>query len=130
MLNFALFLIACSALLTGCTREPSDSEVQKIIALSIKEDASSLVEKTFLGVNLGDVLGIDQLRINQIEKVSCDPMSAKKVTCQVLVDFEFVNKKDGLSAMLGGIPKTRKIVEYQFVKLNQGWQVLEPLGQK
>jgi len=127
---FTLFFIVCSTLLTGCTREPSDAEVQKIIALSIKEDASSLVEKNFLGVNLGDVLGIDQLRINQIEKISCDPISNKKVICQVLVDFEFVNRKDGLSAMLGGIPKTRKIVEYQFVKLNQGWQVLEPLSQK
>jgi hypothetical protein len=71
---FALFFIVCSTLLTGCTREPSDAEVQKIIALSIKEDASSLVEKNFLGVNLGDVLGIDQLRINQIEKISCDPI--------------------------------------------------------
>jgi hypothetical protein len=127
---FALFFVVCAALLTGCTREPSDEEITKIITLSIKEDASSLVEKTFLGVNLGYVLGIDQLRINQIEKISCDPMSTKKVTCQVLVDFEFVNRKDGLSEMLGGIPKTRKIVEYQFVKLNQGWQVLEPLGQK
>ncbi len=125
-----LFFIVYAAFLTGCTREPSEEEVKKIITLSIKEDTSPLIEKTFLGVNLGDVLGIDQLRINEIEKVSCGPIANKKVTCQVLVDFEFVNKKDGLSAMLGGIPKTRKIVDYQFFKLNQGWQVVEPLNQK
>lgn len=125
-----LFFIVYAVFLTGCTREPSDEEVNKIITLSIKEDTSPLIEKNFLGVNLGDVLGIDQLRINEIEKVSCGPIVNKKVTCQVLVDFEFVNKKDGLSAMLGGIPKTRKIVDYQFVKLNQGWQVVETLNLK
>ena len=61
-----------------------------------------------LGINLGGVIGIDQLRIKEIEKISCDPMSTKKVKCHSLLDFEFVNKKDSLIEMLGGVPKTKK----------------------
>ena len=114
----------------GCAKEPSNEVVVKIISNIIKEDAATLIDKKFLGVNVGSVLGIDQLKINAIEKIACEPIVNKKLTCQVLVDFEFVNKKDGLSELLGGLPKTKKIVEYQFVQTSIGWQVLEPVGQK
>ena len=123
-------LLCCTTLLIGCAKEPSDEDVVKVISNSIKEDAANLIDKNFLGVNLGNVLGIDQLKINAIEKIACEPIVNKKITCQVLVDFEFVNKKDGLTELLGGLPKTKKIVEYQFVQTSQGWQVLEPVGQK
>lgn len=132
MKSFQYFsiLLCCTALLVGCAKEPSDEDVVKIISNSIKEDAANLIDKKFLGVNLGSVLGIDQLKINAIEKIACEPIVNKKITCQVLVDFEFVNKKDGLTELLGGLPKTKKIVEYQFVQTSQGWQVLDPVVQK
>ena len=82
------------------------------------------------GVNFDSVIGIDQLKINAVEKIACEPIVSKKITCQVLVDFEFVNKKDGLTELLGGLPRTKKIVEYQFVKTGQGWQVLELVEKK
>ena len=132
MKSFQYFsiLLFCTTLLIGCAKEPSDEDVVKVISNSIKEDAANLIDKNFLGVNLGNVLGIDQLKINVIKKIACEPIVNKKITCQVLVDFEFVNKKDGLTELLGGLPKTKKIVEYQFVQTSQGWQVLEPVGQK
>ena len=132
MKSFLYFsmLLFCTTLLIGCAKEPSDEDVVKVISNSIKEDAANLIDKKFLGVNLGSVLGIDQLKINAVEKIACEPIVNKKITCQVLVDFEFVNKKDGLTQLLGGLPKTKKIVEYQFVQTSQGWQVLEPIGQK
>jgi hypothetical protein len=123
-------LLFCTSLLIGCSKEPSDEDVVKVISNSIKEDAANLIDKNFLGVNLGNALGIDQLKINAVEKIACEPIVNKKITCQVLVDFEFVNKKDGLTELLGGLPKTKKIVEYQFVQTSRGWQVLEPVGQK
>ena len=126
--QFFLIMLFCATLI-GCSKEPSDDEVTKVIANVIKEDAANLIDKNFLGVNLGSVLGIDQLRINTIEKIACEPIVNNKITCQVLVDFEFINKKDGLTELLGGVPKTKKIIEYQFVQTSQGWQVLEPLGQ-
>jgi hypothetical protein len=132
MKSFQYFsiLLCCTTLLIGCAKEPSDEDVVKVISNSIKEDAANLIDKNFLGVNLGNVLGIDQLKINAVEKIACEPIVNKNITCQVLVDFEFVNKKDGLTELLGGLPKTKKIVEYQFVQTSQGWQVLEPVGQK
>jgi len=132
MKSFQYFsiLLFCTTLLIGCAKEPSDEDVVKVISNSIKEDAANLIDKNFLGVNLGNVLGIDQLKINAVEKIACEPIVNKKITCQVLVDFEFVNKKDGLTELLGGLPKTKKIVEYQFVQTSQGWQVLDPVGQK
>jgi hypothetical protein len=114
----------------GCAKEPSNEDVVKIISISIKEDAANLIDKKFLGVNMGSVLGIDQLKINVIEKIACEPIVNKKITCQVLVDFEFLNKKDGFTELLGGLPKTKKIFEYQFVQTSQGWQVVESVGQK
>lgn len=128
--QYISILLCCTTLLLGCAKEPSNEDVVKIISSSIKEDAANLIDKKFLGVNLGSVLGIDQLKINTIEKIACEPIVNKKTTCQVLVDFEFVNKKDGLTELLGGVPKTKKIVEYQFVQTSQGWQVLETVGQK
>jgi hypothetical protein len=116
--------------LMGCTREPSEVDIRRIIALSIKEDMSPLMEKTYFGIQFGDVLGINQLKINEIEKISCAPIVDNKVTCQVLVDFEFVNKKDGFIEALGGVPKTRRIMEYQFVNLHKGWQVIGPVHPK
>ena len=132
MKSFQYFsiLLCCTTLLIGCAKEPSDEDVVKVISNSIKEDAANLIDKNFLGVNLGNVLGIDQLKINAVEKIACEPIVNKKITCQVLVDFEFVNKKDGLTELLGGLPRTKKIVEYQFVQTSQGWQVLEPVGQR
>ena len=132
MKSFQYFsiLLFCTTLLIGCAKEPSDEDVVKVISNSIKEDAANLIDKNFLGVNLGIVLGIDQLKINAVEKIACEPIVNKKITCQVLVDFEFVNKKDGLTELLGGLPKTKKIVQYQFLQTSQGWQVLEPIGQK
>jgi hypothetical protein len=44
------------------------------------------------GVNFGSVIGIDQLKINAVEKIACEPIASKKITCQVFVDFEFVKK--------------------------------------
>jgi hypothetical protein len=128
--QYISILLCCTTLLLGCAKEPSNEDVVKIISSSIKEDAANLIDKKFLGVNLGSVLGIDQLKINTIEKIACEPIVNKKVTCQVLVDFEFLNKKDGLTELLGGLPKTKKIVEYQFVQTSQGWQVVESVGQK
>ena len=132
MKSFQYFsiLLCWTALLMGCAKEPSNEDVVKIISISIKEDAANLINKKFLGVNMGSVLGIDQLKINVIEKIACEPIVNKKITCQVLVDFEFLNKKDGLTELLGGLPKTKKIVEYQFVQTSQGWQVVESVGQK
>jgi hypothetical protein len=127
---YLTIIISFSVLLMGCSKEPSNEEVYKVISANIKEDASTLIDKKFLGVNLGSVLGIDQLKINEIEKIACDSTGNKKTTCQVLVDFEFVNKKDSLTELLGGIPRTKKIIEYQFIKTSQGWQVLDPVGQK
>ena len=126
MKSFQYFsiLLCCTTLLIGCAKEPSDEDVVKVISNSIKEDAANLIDKNFLGVNLGNVLGIDQLKINAVEKIACEPIVNKNITCQVLVDFEFVNKKDGLTELLGGLPKTKKIVEYQFVQTSRGWQVL------
>ena len=123
-------LFCFTTLLVGCSKEPSNEDVFKIISSYIKEDAANLIEKKLLGVNLGSVLGIEQLKINTIEKIACEPIVNKKITCQVLVDFEFVNKKDGLTELLGGLPKTKKIVEYQFVQTSQGWQVVESVVQK
>jgi hypothetical protein len=123
-------ILSCSTLLIGCAKEPSDEEVYKVISNSIREDASNLIDKKVFGINLGSVLGVEQLKINAIEKIACDSTVNKKVTCQVLVDFEFVNKKDGLTELLGGIPRTKKIVEYQFIKTSQGWQVLDPVSQQ
>ena len=132
MKSFQYFsILFCSiTLLVGCSKEPSNEDVVKIISSYIKEDAANLIDKKFLGVNMGSVLGIDQLKINVIEKIACEPIVNKKITCQVLVDFEFLNKKDGLTELLGGLPKTKKIVEYQFVQTSQGWQVVESVGQK
>ena len=76
------------------------------------------------------IYSVSDKEINTIEKIACEPIVNKKITCQVLVDFEFVNKKDGLTELLGGVPKTKKIVEYQFVQTSQGWQVVESFGQK
>ena len=111
--QFFLIMLFCATLI-GCSKEPSDDEVTKVISNVIKEDAANLIDKNFLGVNLGSVLGIDQLRINTIEKIACEPIVNNKITCQVLVDFEFINKKDGLTELLGGVPKTKKIIEYQY----------------
>ena len=97
---------------------------------SVYEKGAPTIDKKVFGVNFGSVLGIDQLKINAVEKIACEPIVSKKITCQVLVDFEFVNKKDGLTELLGGLPKTKKIVEYQFVKTGQGWQVLELVEKK
>ena len=132
MKSFQYFsILFCSiTLLVGCSKEPSNEDVVKIISSYIKADAANLIDKNFLGVNLGSVLGIEQLKINTIEKIACEPIVNKKITCQVLVDFEFVNKKDGLTELLGGVPKTKKIVEYHFVQTSQGWQVLDPVVQK
>ena len=132
MKSFQYFsILFCSiTLLVGCSKEPSNEDVVKIISNIIKDDASNVIDKKFLGVNMGSVLGIDQLKINAIEKIACEPIVNKKITCQVLVDFEFVNKKDGLTELLGGVPKTKKVVEYQFVQTSKGWQVLDPVVQK
>ena len=128
--QFFSFLLCFTSLLMGCAKEPSNEDVVKIISNIIKDDASNVIDKKFLGVNMGSVLGIDQLKINAIEKIACEPIVNKKITCQVLVDFEFVNKKDGLIELLGGVPKTKKVVEYQFVQTSKGWQVLDPVVQK
>ena len=119
-----------SALLMGCSNEPRDEEIVRLITNDLKADAASLIDKKVFGVNFGSVLGIDQLKINAVEKIACEPIVSKKITCQVLVDFEFVNKKDGLTELLGGLPRTKKIVEYQFVKTGQDWQVLELVEKK
>ena len=128
--QFFSFLLCFTSLLMGCAKEPSNEDVVKIISNTIKEDTANVIDKKFLGVNMGSVLGIDQLKINAIEKIACEPIVNKKITCQVLVDFEFVNKKDGLIELLGGVPKTKKVVEYQFVQTSKGWQVLDPVVQK
>ena len=70
MRSFQYFLIMLfCATLIGCSKEPSDDEVTKVIANVIKEDAANLIEKKLLGLNLGSVLGIEQLKINTIEKI-------------------------------------------------------------
>ena len=117
-----------SALLMGCSNEPRDEEIVRLITNDLKADAASLIDKKVFGVNFGSVLGIDQLKINAVEKIACEPIVSKKITCQVFADSEFV-KKNGLTELLGE-PRTKKIVEYQFVKTGQGWQVLELVEKK
>lgn len=118
-------IIFVALLLFGCSNEPSNLDVRSSIEAAIKRDISSVTQRKILGLDLGYTLGITDIKINEIEKIECAKISNKIVNCDVLVDYEVINRPGGLSELLGGVPRYRKVSVYRFVKTTNGWDVAD-----
>lgn len=120
-----LLLVIATLLLVACSNEPSNLDVRNSVQASINRDISSVTQRKILGLDLGVVLGIADIKINEIEKIDCVNISKNIVSCDVLVDYEVINHPGGFAELLGGVPRYRKVSAYRFVKTSNGWDVAD-----
>ena len=112
-------------LIVGCSNEPSDIDVKQAIEQSIRMDVSNATKRKILGIDINSALGIGELKINTIEKIECKSEGKKSYYCNVLVDYEFLSPIGGLTDLIGGVPRYRKIGSYRLVNTSTGWIVAE-----
>lgn len=111
-------------MLASCSYEPSEEVVKIQVEQLLRKNLSDVGNKKVLGVELGAVLGIGDLKINEIQKISCLPEKGKSTICEVFVDYEYLNN-GGVIELLGGFPATRKTVNFRFVKISGEWRVID-----
>ena len=127
-IRFIPMMIA-TTLLWGCSSEPSHLEVRKSIEEAMNRDIANITERKILGLDLGTALGINRLKINEVEKIDCVNISKKIVTCEVLLDYEILTQPGGIADLLGGAQRVRKVNTYKFVKTTNGWNVVDGVAQ-
>ena len=91
---------------------------------SLRKQISDIGGKKILGVEVGSALGLGEIKINEIQKISCQPEKGKSIICEVFVDYEHSNN-GGFIELLGGIPPTRKTIDFKFIKISGEWRVID-----
>jgi len=119
------FFLSIIFLIVGCSNEPSDIDVKEAIEQSIRMDETKATKRKILGLDINSALGIGELKINTIEKIECKSEGKKIYYCNVLVDYVFLSPIGGLTDLIGGVPRYRKIGSYRLVNTSTGWIVAE-----
>ena len=108
-------------MLAACSKEPDQDEVYAAIEKKIKSDFSEIIENKIFGLSAANISGINSIKINNIEKISCTPEEKNTASCSVLVDYSYVLAEESLLKIIGGISQNRSLRRYKFIKTNQGW---------
>ena len=126
MINFfKLFLIAIFLIsLTGCSKEPSQTEIYSEIETALLKDYSDLINKKLFGISAANVIGINGITINKIEKISCAPIEKNATICDVLVDYNFETSENSLHDIIFQ-SNNRDLMHYKFIKTKNGWSYLK-----
>ncbi len=124
-MNLRILVWILFVFIAGCSKEPSDIEVKALVEQALHQELSEVVKRKILGVDLSSLLGIGELKINEIQKVSCQSDTENTAICEVFIDIDY-SSNGGIIDLLGGLPQKRKITRYRFMKVSGEWRVIDP----
>lgn len=106
--------------LTACSGEPSASDIKRAVQDSFSQDTSLLNNQNLLGV-LVNAAGLQNIRLDSVDKVGCQPDGDHAYRCEVVIDYTMATEKDSLAAMMGVGGSKRNVARYRFLKTSKGW---------
>ena len=114
-LSFCLCLM-----LSACGGEPSSTEITKAVEDLFKNDSSFATGKKLLGI-LAATAGVQDIKVDSIDKIGCEPNGKNAYLCEVAVEYTISNSEGSLSDLLGIGGHKRSINKYRLVKTSKGW---------
>lgn len=120
----ALFLWVICLGLSGCSGEPSASDISKAVSESFKNDSSLLTGKKLIGVMV-TAAGVEGVKLDSVDKIGCEPRGKNAYICEVSVEYTISITEGSLADLMGAAGHKRSINKYRFVKTSKGWIVAE-----
>jgi len=118
----ALLLIAICLGLSGCSGEPSASDVTKAVGDSFKQDTSLITGKKLIGAMV-TAAGVEGVTLESVDKIGCEPSGKNAYLCEVSVEYTINTAEGSLADIFGAAGHKRSIGKYRFVNTSKGWIV-------
>jgi hypothetical protein len=116
-LFYIFFMVIFS--LSGCSNEPSDSDVAKAVTDAFLENSS--FSQSGLAGALINATGIEGVNVDSVEKINCTPNAKNAFDCEVTIDFS-IKKTDGSIVDLIGMPNHKRVIsKYHLISTSKGW---------
>lgn len=111
-------------LISGCSFEPSESEIKQAVQDSYSQGVSSV-----LSGKLGEVLlssaGLKDIKLLSIDKIACSKISEKSYFCEYVVEYALKAEDGSLAEMFGINGKKKQVSKSKFLKTSKGWMIAE-----
>jgi hypothetical protein len=110
--------------LSGCSGEPSASEIAKAVGESFKNESSILSGNKLIGVAV-NAAGVEAIKLDSVDKIGCEPSGKNAYTCEVSVEFTVNSAEGSIADLLGAGGHKRTINKYRLVSTSRGWIVAQ-----
>ena len=117
--------VLLSFFLICCTSEPSQSDIQFALSESIKSDVDHTVKRKLFGISILKAFGLEDVVINSVEKIGCEPSGRNAYVWEVVVDITYKGTEGSLFELLGGPSQHKNVSKYRFVKTSEKWIVVD-----
>jgi hypothetical protein len=113
-------------LLISCSSEPSAKDIELISNNQISKITSILHSDNFSGVTLSKITGIQDIKIESVEKIQClaENTNSKIYLCDVLIKYEVKVSQNSISDLVGFSGKKSELKKLKLFKSNNGWEIL------
>lgn len=119
---FTVSILSMCVLLTGCGGEPSASDISKAVGESFKNDSSILSGDKLIGAMVS-AAGVDDIKLNSVDKIGCEPSGKNAYICEVSVEYSINSKAGSIADLIGAGGEKRTINKYRLVSTSKGWIV-------
>jgi hypothetical protein len=117
LLSLSLFI------LSGCSFEPSNNEVEAAVRESLSQDYKILFGNDIAGMMV-NIAGVESIKIDSVDKIGCQSNGKNSYLCEVSVEFTINTKQGGFAQFFGLSGSQRSIERYRLVKTSRGWTAI------
>ena len=120
---FSIFIYV----LIGCSEEPSANDLDKLGQSEINKILFNLREDRISNINLSKITGVQDIKIESIEKVHClkKQVDSKIFLCDLIIKYEIIVDKNSLSNLVGFGGKKVEIKQVKLFKGKSGWELID-----
>lgn len=119
---FTTSILSMCIWLTGCSGEPSGSDISKAVAESFKNDSTILSGDKLIGAMV-TAAGVEDINLISVDKISCEPNGKNAYICEVSIEYRINSKVGSIADLLGAGGQKRTINKYRLVSTSKGWIV-------
>jgi len=120
-----MLLFLCT-LLSACSNEPSDRDIDLVSIDYLKNKADNIKSKNFTGISISDISGLKDMRFESAEKIQCIPEASKSkiFICEILLKYEVLSEDNSISNFLGFFGKKSEVIKLRLFQSKEGWSLL------
>ena len=121
------FLVFLLLILSGCSSEPSNNDLKKILDQKNNKLKTIVLEKKILGVGVSNLLGVEDIKLLSVEKLKCieDSEGSKLFNCDIAIKYSISASKTSIVDLIGMSGDNTEIRRLKLIKISNAWEVID-----